>query len=310
MRRNKKNDRIKILLLIILGLSLGYALIATTLKINGTSIITKQNWDIYWANPVVTEGSKSMTLPTISQDTDDPLNTKVSWNVTLAEPGDFYEFTIDAVNNGSIDAKIAKINTIVNDDVNELLPIYIKYTVTYSDGTEPSIGDILPKKSNGTPGTKKYKIRVEYDGDYATAEDINNMDDEGIEIKLTYIIAYFQPNITIDPGPVDLKPLLTNIIKNPDNYRNQEQDASNRDIGIDNNGNIINLDWWVDKDECPGTKIYRLEGNGITFGAKDCETAMGYSEGSYTEYSYDALYTMATRGDQVVNGEICQHTSI
>ena len=36
MKENRKKDRIKILLIVLLTISLGYALLATTLKINGT----------------------------------------------------------------------------------------------------------------------------------------------------------------------------------------------------------------------------------------------------------------------------------
>ena len=298
MKKNRRNSRIRVLLVVVLAVSLGYALLATTLKINGTSIITKQTWNVYWANPVVTEGSKSMTLPTITQDTNDPLNTKVSWEVTFTYPGEFYEFTIDAVNAGSIDAKIAKIeNNIAIGDV-EIPPKYINYTATYA---EPSQGDVLPKATNGTPSTKKYKIRIEYDGDYATSDDINKMPDEGATIEASYVITYLQPNVTIEPQDPDLKPLLARIAKNPDTYRNQEQDPDNLDIGIDDQGNIINLDWWVDKNVCSGTKVYFIEDGHITLGASNCAELMGDEENYDYRYS---VYTMATSSEQLDDGNV------
>ena len=283
---------------------LGYALLATTLKINGTSIIKRHRWNVYWDNPVVSEGSKSMTAPTITQDTGDPLKTKLSWSVSFLNPGEYYEFTVDAVNEGDIDAKIAKIDMEVEDRI--ILPKYIKFTATYDDGTEPKVDDILSKKVNNTPGKQKYKIRVEYDGDYATAETINNMPDEGETINITYIISYYQPNVSLEQTDTTIKTVLANITKNPDNYRNQDQSSINRDIGIDDQGNVINLDWWVDKSYCPGAKDYYLdeEEKEITLGIMNCEEALGMDVGEdHYEYEYP-IYTMATASDQIEDGEV------
>lgn len=297
MKKSKSKDRVKILLIILLAISLGYALLATTLKINGNSIITKQRWNVYWDNAVLTDGSKPMTAPTISQDENDMLKTKVSWTASFDEPGDYYEFTIDAVNAGSIDAKIAKFETKVTGDKTKL-PRYLTLTVKYADGTTPEVNDILAKKSNDTPTKKKYRIRMEYDGDYATAEDINNMPAEGVTINVAYTITYSQGNLTYEDEP-EINKLITRIEKNPDGYRNADQDPSNKDIGIDDNGNIINLDWWVASVNCPGTKIYFYDDNTneITMGEENC--------GRLVENSIpEEIITMATSSEQMDNGKM------
>ena len=129
MRKNRKN-KYMLLLVLLLAISVGYALLSTTLKINGSSIIAKNTWSVYWANPVVTEGSVTSTLPTIGNDTNGAVNTVATWSTSLSLPGDFYEFTIDAVNAGTIDAMITDIENTVTPE----LPSYIKYEVTYYDG--------------------------------------------------------------------------------------------------------------------------------------------------------------------------------
>ena len=179
--RNKKSKKYLWLLLLLLAVSIGYAAISTTLKITGSATVTKQTWNVYWDTPVVTTGSKSMTAPTRTQDSGDSANTKLEWTVTLDLPGDFYEFTVDAVNAGTIDAMIA-VNGITNT-VSPALPVnpdYIKYEVTYEDGTTvPLEKHLLPKATvsgnTTTPTKEKYKVRVYYDENAATRDTINNM---------------------------------------------------------------------------------------------------------------------------------------
>ena len=81
-------------------LTVVYAALNTVLKITGNAEIVTSNWDIKLANPIVTSGSVNNNLPVISG------NKEASFTATLNNPGDFYEFSIDVVNNGSIDAMI------------------------------------------------------------------------------------------------------------------------------------------------------------------------------------------------------------
>ena len=167
MRR--KNNKYLMLLALLLLVTVGYALISTTLKIVGEATVTKQEWNVYWANPEVSSGSVSTALPDITEDQGDPVNTKVVWTVDLALPGDYYEFTVDAVNNGSIDAMITAIEPTVTPAL-PTNPEYIKYSVTYADGVEPAVNHLLAKNT-----TEKYKVRVYYDETVATRDTINNM---------------------------------------------------------------------------------------------------------------------------------------
>ena len=176
--RNKRKNKYMLLLILLLGITLGYAAISTTLKIVGDATVTKQTWNVYWGVPTVTEGSVSTTAPTRGADSGDPANTKLTWNVTLNLPGDFYEFEVDAVNAGTIDAMITGITPTVSPAL-PTNPEYIKYSITYADGIEPAVNHLLPKGTKSgstiTPTTERYKVRVYYDETAATRDTINNM---------------------------------------------------------------------------------------------------------------------------------------
>ena len=149
-------DNIKILLiLLIVGLGIGYAYINSDLSINGTAQVNSANWDVHWANIQVKSGSVSgtnvVTEPTISN------QTTVNYSIILSQPGDYYEFTVDAVNGGVIDAMIDTIDSKLNGATITTLPAYLNYTVTYSDGVE-----LEPNHELLANSTEKYKVRVEY----------------------------------------------------------------------------------------------------------------------------------------------------
>ena len=162
MKRNKKQRKVLTYLLVVLGITIGYALLSTTLKINGTAGIKSNRWDIHWEN--VQPNAESTV--TAEEPVIDTARTKVTYEVNLELPGDFYEFTVDAKNGGTIDGEITKVDhkvyAIVNDVVSTeatTLPSYIKYSIVY-DGTEnpPAMGDVLESGEKQT-----YRIRIEYD---------------------------------------------------------------------------------------------------------------------------------------------------
>ena len=183
MNNKKRNKKLFLMLILVLAVSIGYAAIATTLKINGTTTVKGARWNVYWENPKVTSGSVTTTKPQLSEN-----DTIATYDITLNEPGDFYEFTIDAVNAGSINAKIAEngIKNVVyeNDGTTvKTLPAYIGYTVTYADNDEViTEGDILEKANGSTPTKKKYKVKVWYKTDIDQSI-LNTSTDETMQLK-------------------------------------------------------------------------------------------------------------------------------
>lgn len=186
--RKKRQNKYLWLLLVLLAVSIGYAALSTTLKINGSALLNKNTWSVYWRNAVVTEGSVSQTPPTIGEDQGDPEDTKVTFGVNLDLPGDFYEFTVEAVNNGTVDAMILD----MTPSSTPALPDYIKYTIVYDDDDEPlEQFHALRKAKNGNPTVEKYRIRVEYTDDITAAE-MNAIDPNGDSYTFTYEVDYSQ----------------------------------------------------------------------------------------------------------------------
>lgn len=185
MRRFKKMNKVKILLLVLLVVAVGYAAISTTLKINGTTAISKQTWNIYWDNPIVTSGSVTEDVPMIGES-----KTTAMWDVELGMPGEFYEFTIDAVNAGTLDARVLQINQSSTPE----LPSFVTYTVKDEDGNPIEEDHVLPKAVNGTPTRETYTVRVEFD-ENATQEQMASIVD-GTVYKYVFAIKYGQANYT------------------------------------------------------------------------------------------------------------------
>ncbi len=190
MRTNKKKTKLIILLLLLLMLGIGFAALSTTLKINGSTTIKKNTWNVYWKNASVTPGSVSSDIPEITDDPDaeegEGVNTIISWDTTLDVPGDYYEFTVDAVNDGSIDAMVTGIQSKVNGNDISTLPDYIKYSVTHIDGNPIDVNHKL-----GAYLSETYKIRVYYDPQATTATTINSMTDDD-EYEFTFEVTYGQ----------------------------------------------------------------------------------------------------------------------
>ena len=184
--KNKKKNRILLLFLVLLVISIGYAALSANLKINGTTRINKNTWNIYWDN-IHNESGVTATLSEIVSEDANNQNNIVNFTVILDKPGDFYEFEVDAVNAGTLDAEIVNIEKKYNDTLipevedeeNRVVPAYLKYEVKYADDEDISVGDRLLKAPDLTAippvlTKRTYKIRVEYDRDTVTNADVNN----------------------------------------------------------------------------------------------------------------------------------------
>lgn len=208
--KKRKHTLIFGILLLILGLGLGYAFLTTTLNINGTTDVDSNTWSIYFDNVQVTSGSVSASTPVI-----DSSKTTVAFNVHLSKPGDFYEFTVDAVNDGTIDAMIDTITKTVNEGID--IPYYLSYIVTYFDGASVSANQPLDAGS-----TETYKIRVAYKSNI----DPEDLPSTNQSLSLSLHITYVQKDssaVAIDHvPPFQLEPLdtvVSNIVSgNTQNY--------------------------------------------------------------------------------------------
>ena len=196
--KNKKTN-IFLLLIILLGVTIGFALLSRQLNIFGTSNITASKWDIHWDNIANIKGIR----PTVGAHITDSARTIVEYQIDFTDPGDFYEFEVDAVNEGTMDAEIIEIVSTVNGGEISSLPNYIKYSVKYADGTDPQIGDVLAKKSGDTPTRRTYKVRVYYDETLVTEEILENMPDEGLDYVFNFKVRYKQVGVPLNRFETD-----------------------------------------------------------------------------------------------------------
>lgn len=181
MKQRKKMNIALILLLIVLFLGLGYAYLTTTLSINGITDVNSNSWNVYWDNAQVLSSSiteeQVLAAPTI-----DTNKTTVSFHLNLKQPGDYYEFTVDAVNSGTIDAMVEIITKTVNDSVT--IPAYLNYTVTYSDDISITQNHLLASNT-----TETYKIKVEYRDDINASDLPSTAQSLDIDFAVEYVQA-------------------------------------------------------------------------------------------------------------------------
>ena len=186
MRQKKKNKLALVLIVLIATLGLGYAFLQTDLTINGTGKIAGSNWNIYFDNIQVTSGSATLqtgdSAPTINPTT----LTDITYTITLKEPGEFYEFTVDVVNAGTLNAMVGTITKKINGteiSTTNPLPAYLNYAVTYSDDTSIEDNHLL-----SAGDTETYKVRL------AFRTDINPSDlpTAGATLTLSFGVNYAQ----------------------------------------------------------------------------------------------------------------------
>ncbi len=192
MKKRKKN-LYGLLIVLLLFLGTGYAALTTDLSINGVTNVAQSSWDIHFENLSVKTGS---VTPDSAANIDTP--TSISYEITLNQPGDFYEFTVDAKNDGTIDAMIesltSKYNGVAISSSNPL-PNYIEYSVSYSDGEAIEVNQLLRSSQS-----EKYKVKVAFKKDI-NPEDLPSSD---VTLLFNFIVTYVQA----DDNAVD-KPIPT-----------------------------------------------------------------------------------------------------
>ena len=194
MKKYKKS--IFLYLFIILScLGIGYAFLRTELQINGTANFHNARWDIHFANLVVNPDSVELSTgnsaASISAST-----TEVTYAVTLKEPGDFYEFTVDAVNAGTIDAMIDTISSKMGGVEITTLPNYMEYSVTYSDGVA-----LAPNQYLKAGTTETYKVHIGFKKEINASDLTGQVENKTLSFSVTYVQA--DDNAVKKPSPFE-----------------------------------------------------------------------------------------------------------
>ena len=146
--------------------------IFSLLTINFIHTIRKQEfdssymWNIGFSNLQVTKGSQEGEISL--------KDNNVSLQVELAKENEFYEFTLDIANKGTLDAKISNINLDVKNDQNIL-----NYSLTYLDDKHIEKEDLLKSGE-----TKTIKVRIYYPVQKEKIYDALNLE---LNLNLEYI---------------------------------------------------------------------------------------------------------------------------
>ena len=182
MRRGKSvNYKLALIVALIVStvaITIGYASFSEALKINGDAIVNHSSWVIKFTNlqPASLLGTaEEITPPEI----DAKATTLSGYNVKFTTPGDSVSYTFDVANEGTFKGKITSLDiatpictgngdNAVNDAAN--VCNHLLYTLTYSDGTALSVGDLLNSETS-----KTLILTLTYKDDI-TAEELPNND--------------------------------------------------------------------------------------------------------------------------------------
>ena len=186
---------LSIVLISIFSLTIVYAALSVTLNIIGNAEVVASSWDIHLDNVKVTSGSVSGTEPSITS----PIT--ATFSTTLTTPGDFYEFTIDIVNSGSIDAMIDSVSKTPTLTTNQAK--YLNYIVEYQNGESINTKQLVSKDS-----FVRLKVRVEFRKDI-TASDLPTTSET---LNLAFTVNYVQSDGTGSSVPDNGKIKLINIV--------------------------------------------------------------------------------------------------
>ncbi len=173
--RTKKNLYITLGVVTLLLIAIGYAIINSNLRINGNTKLKKNTWDVRFEN--LEESSDS--VKSIISEIDN--STTINTSVILQKPGDFYEYSVDIVNAGSIDAMIESVNATGLSSEQEK---YIDYSYSYSDGSPINTKQLLKAGI-----FKTIKVRIIYKKD-VNSSDLPNVDQNiNLELSINYVQA-------------------------------------------------------------------------------------------------------------------------
>ena len=168
-----------IALISISTLTIVYAALSVTLNITGTADISAASWDVHLDNVKLNSKSVTATAPTITN------GTTATFSTVLNMPGDFYEFTIDVVNDGTIDAMIDGITK--TPTLTEAQAKYLNYIIEYQNGESINTKQLVAKNS-----FVRLKVRVEYKKDI-TASDLPTTSET---LNLSFTVNYVQSDGT------------------------------------------------------------------------------------------------------------------
>ena len=160
MRRRKRNK--SIIFILILFISIGFAALTANLSINSGITFLPQSFNVYFNNISVNQNSVNKNNPTLSSS-----KKNITFTTSINEPGDFYEFSFDVVNDGTMDAAISEI---VKSSLTETQEKYLDYSARYYGERKIKVDDILHAGYK-----ERIVVRVEYKYDVDEVVSLGNI---------------------------------------------------------------------------------------------------------------------------------------
>ena len=211
MRRvkNKRNLLLSAILVLALVIGIGYAYLTSNLSITGTAEVAANTWNIHFENLNVSEGSVTATTPAAI----DGSSANITYAITLARPKDYYEFTVDVKNDGTLPGKVAI--SIIAGLTSEADSV-VDYSIKYTNGNPVNVGDIL------NAGAKKtIKVRVFYNDDISPEDFPSN----NLNLNLIYTLQYVQSDESETTTDTIIQDLIANNSSCFTKYNGQVTDS-------------------------------------------------------------------------------------
>ena len=189
-RRNGQTVIIAILAVAILFMSVGFALYSQTLRVTGNVQVDAAKWSIHWDTSSFAKSNGSVDIlasSSVAGTTPELGDTSVSFGARLTKPGDYAEFTIDAVNDGTFNAQLSKIT--LSPELTAAQKEYLSYSVTYNGQEFSETTDNLSIPLN--PGQSN-KVTVKVRINYLTPEDSTKLPSTAQNITMTAQFDYDQ----------------------------------------------------------------------------------------------------------------------
>ena len=276
---SKKTALILVGIVLMFSITLGTALLSSLLTIKGNTNIKENSWIIYFDS--VRKSTDSVASNNDARITNYE-KTRIEFSANLKEPGDFYEFTVYTVNDGTIDAMVDSVEKFELTDAQKK---YLDFSVTYDNGREIKRCDPLDA------GTRK---RIKAIVKFKEGVDINDYSNEEVNLDLYFDIHYVQKDDACPPDPVGNEKLLT-IRPHGGKYNGRTDETR---IYIEPGTNytledpiryLYNFDGWeVISPESDGT--YTIDRKTFTMGQEDVIIEAKWTEGAYVARIMNTYY--------------------
>ena len=158
----------------------------------------------------------------------------MTYTINFTKPGDYFEFTTDIVNEGTIDAMVDVVSNNAYANASSTTPItlptYLTSTVTYSDGVAIQPNQLLAHNTS-----EKIKVRVEFKKDI-NVSDLPSSGDTSIVFKFKGDYKQADENsipIRVDISTASWDEITTAYENNPSSLQQSMENGTTKEVQLD-----------------------------------------------------------------------------